>query len=477
MGRVRWGASKVVAAAPPASPRPSAPAGAQRDRRVSDSPESSRRARPAWLAALAVYREPRLIAVLLMGFSSGLPLALTGATLFFWLAELGVSLTTIGFFSLVGISYNVKFLWSPLIDRLPIPLLTSRLGRRRGWAVAIQLPLALAILALGLTDPRADPGLTALVAVIVAFLSASQDIVIDAYRIELLRPAEQGAGAAATQWGYRFGMLAAGAGALYAAMFGGWSFAYGLMATLMLVGIVTVLLTPEPGGAPAHEAPPGANIGERLRAWFERAVAAPFVDLHRRTGTRLLVAILLFIVLYKFGEALAGTMATPLYVSLGFAKFEVANVAKIYGLAATLAGLALGGVVVIRIGVFRALLACGVLQMLSNLMYAVQTWAGHDLLALSMTIGMENLTNGMGSAAFVAYLSGLCSAAFTATQYALLSSLAALGRTVLSAWGGSLAALLGWTPFFFLSTALCVPGLLLLLWVMRRPMTGLRAPP
>jgi len=203
---------------------------------------------------------------------------------------------------------------------------------------------------------------------------------------------------------------------------------------------------------------------------------APFVDLHRRTGTRLLVTVLLFTILYKFGEALAGTMATPLYVSLGFAKVEVANIGKIYGFAATLGGLALGGVVVTRIGVFGALLVCGVLQMLSNLMYVVQTWAGHDLVALALTIGVENLTNGMGSAAFVTYLSGLCNVTYTATQYALLSSLAGVGRTILSAWGGKLATLLGWTPFFFLSTVLCIPGLLLLLWIMRRPTLGLRVP-
>jgi MFS transporter, PAT family, beta-lactamase induction signal transducer AmpG len=238
-----------------------------------------------------------------------------------------------------------------------------------------------------------------------------------------------------------------------------------------------VALTPEPGGARPLERLPGANSAERLRAWFGRAVIAPFLDLYRWAGTGLLVVILLFIVLYKFGEALAGTMATPLYVSLGFAKSEVANIGKIYGLGATLAGLALGGMAVTRIGVFRALLVCGVLQMLSNLMYAVQTWAGHDLMALSLTIGIENLTNGMGSAAFVTYLSGLCSVAFTATQYALLSSLAAVGRTILSAWGGKLASILGWTPFFIVSTALCVPGLLLLLWIMRRPIASLRALP
>src|SRR5947207_6354419 len=290
-----------------------------------------------WLASLAVYRQPRLLAILCMGFSSGLPLALTASTLSFWLAEIGVSLTTIGFFSLVGISYNLKFLWSPLIDRLPIPFLTARLGRRRSWALAIQVPLAFAILAMGLTDPRSDPAATAIAAVVVAFLSASQDIVIDAYRIELLLPEEQGAGAAATQWGYRFGLLAASAGALYAAAYGSWSFAYSLMAALMLVGLATVWFTPEPGVVREPEQLPGATAFDRLKTWLRRAVVAPFVDLFQRTGGAGFVVIVLFIVLYKFGEALAGTMSNPLYVSLGFTKPEVANIGKIYGLPATLA--------------------------------------------------------------------------------------------------------------------------------------------
>jgi MFS transporter, PAT family, beta-lactamase induction signal transducer AmpG len=418
----------------------------------------------AWLSSLAIYRRPRLIAVLLMGFSSGLPLALTFATLSFRLAEIGVSRTAIGLFALVGVPYSVKFLWSPLIDRLPIPVFTSYLGRRRGWALAIQPLLALAILALGLADPRSAPGLTALFALAVAFLSASQDIVIDAYRIELLQPEEQGAGAAATQWGYRFGMLAASAGALYAASFGGWRFSYGLMAALMLVGMVTVWLAPEPGGVSPAEELPGATAA-RVTAWLRRAVLAPFSDMLTREGAML---ILLFVILYKFGDALAATMSNPLYVSLGFTKVELANIGKVYGFAASLAGLALGGVVVLRLGVMRALLVCGILQMLSNLMYALQVWAGHNLLALALTIGVENLTGGMGSAAFVAYLSGLCTIAFTATQYALLSSLAAVGRTTLSASGGALADMLGWSPFFLLSTAACLPGLVLLLWLMRR---------
>ncbi len=420
--------------------------------------------RGGWFYSLRVYRKPRLIAVLLMGFSSGLPLALTFATLSFRLAEDGVSRTEIGLFALVGVPYSVKFLWSPLIDRLSIPLFTSRLGRRRGWALAIQPLLAAAILALGLADPRSAPGLTALAALAVAFLSASQDIVIDAYRIELLRPEEQGAGAAATQWGYRFGMLAASAGALYAASFAGWRFAYGLMATLMAVGMATVWLTPEPGGVRPSEALPGDTAPARVAAWLERAVLAPFRDMLTRRGA---LAILVFVILYKFGDALAGTMSNPLYVSLGFTKVEVASIGKIYGFTASLAGLALGGVIVLRLGIMRALLVCGVLQMLSNLMYALQAWVGHNVAVLALTIGVENLTGGMGSAAFVAYLSGLCNLAFTATQYALLSSLAAVGRTTLSASGGALADLFGWGPFFLLSTLACLPGLALLMWIMR----------
>ncbi|HEX3954807.1 MAG TPA: AmpG family muropeptide MFS transporter [Stellaceae bacterium] len=422
-----------------------------------------------WFTALSAYREPRLIAVLLMGFSSGLPLALTFGTLSYWLAEIGVSLTAIGLFGLVRSSYSLKFLWSPLIDRLPIPFLTAWLGRRRSWALAIQVLLALAILALGSTDPRLDPAMTALAAVVVAFLSASQDIVIDAYRIELLRPEEQGAGAAATQWGYRFGMLASGAGALYAANYGGWHFAYALMAGLMLVGMVTVWFTPEPGGVQPPEPLPGPTTAARARAWLTRAVAAPFFDLFLRHGGSRMLAIVLFIVLYKFGDALAGSMANPLYVMLGFTKVEVATVAKVYGVIATLAGVAFGGILVARIGVFRSLLICGGLQALSNLMYAMQVWAGHDVAMLALTIGGENLTGGMASAAFVAYLSGLCSRDFTATQYALLSSLATVGLNVLAASGGALAQALGWIPFFLISTLFCAPALFLLLWLMRQP--------
>jgi PAT family beta-lactamase induction signal transducer AmpG len=420
----------------------------------------------AWFESLKVYRDPRLIAVLFMGFSSGLPLPLTFGTLTFWLAEIGVSRTEIGLFALIGVSYSLKFLWSPLIDRLRLGAITARLGRRRGWALVIQVPLALAILALGWFDPRTEPGLVALAAVFVAFLSASQDIVIDAFRIEILKAEEQGAGAAATQWGYRIGMMASSFGALYLAEFGGWQTAYTVMAVLMLIGMATVLLTPEPAASASVLRPlPGATLGERVANWLRAAVVGPFADFMSRPGWLIVVA---FVVLYKFGDALAGVMANPFYVAMGFTRIEVANISKFFGVVATLAGLATGGAVVYRLGLYRALLMGGVLQMLSNLMYVLQAFAGHDVWMLTLTIFIENFTGGIGSAAFVAYLSSLCNVAFTATQYALLSSLATVGRTTLSAAGGWLADQFDWVVFFALTTAAALPGVLMILWLMRR---------
>lgn len=426
----------------------------------------------SWRAAFAVYGSRRMLAILCMGFASGLPLPLVFATLSYWLSEVGVSRTAIGFFVLVGLSYSFKFVWSPFIDRMPIPLLTRRMGRRRSWALVIQLPLMAAIFALGSTDPKADLAATAVLAAVVAFLSASQDVVIDAYRIELLRPEEQGAGAAATQWGYRFGMLAGGAGAFGAAEFGGWHFAYTIMAALMLVGVFTVLLTPEPMSVAALASHSAGGKLKRLSAWPREAIVLPFVDFMERRGW---VVILVFIVLYKLGEALAGTMSNPLYRELGFTKEEVGYIGKVVGLVATLAGVALGGALVARLGLFRALLFAGVLQMLGNLLYIALLMAGHDNLMLAVSIFGENFTGGMASAAFVAYLSSLCSTAFTATQYALFSSLAAVPARFLSAPSGWLVDRLDWIPFFLIATIICLPSLVVLLWLMRRASTD--APP
>jgi len=415
----------------------------------------------SWFESLKLYRTPRLLAVLFMGFSSGLPLPLSFATLSFWLAESGISRTEIGLFVLLGFAYNYKFLWSPLIDRLPIPWLTGLLGRRRGWAIAIQLSLLLAILALGQTEPQHDLAATVVLAVVVSFLSASQDIVIDAYRIELLTPEEQGAGAAATQWGYRFGLLAAGAGALYTAQFGGWHVAYAVMAALMLVGIATVLLTPEPETSRAVASEPRPDLAR----WFNTAVVQPFADFMMRPGW---AVILLFVVLYKFGDALTGVMANPFYVAMGFTKIEVANISKLVGFVATLAGVALGGMAADRWGLYRSLLVCGMLTMLANSLYIVQAWVGHDAWMLTATIFTDNLAAGMSSAAFVAYLSNLCNVAFTATQYALFSSLAALPTRLLSAPAGWLSDHVTWPAFFFVTTLAALPGLTMVLWLMRR---------
>jgi PAT family beta-lactamase induction signal transducer AmpG len=407
----------------------------------------------SWRRALAVYRDRRMLAILLMGFSSGLPYALTGSTLSIWLKREGVSLTDIGLFSLVGLAYILKFLWSPALDRMSLPLLTAALGRRRSWALAIQAALALAILMLGFTDPARHRLWVAIAAVVVAFLSASQDIVIDAYRVELLASEEQGAGAAATQVGYRVGIIASTAGALYLSAFG-WHAAYAVMAASVLVGFITVLMTREPAAAPAP-------CGD----WFRASVIEPFVDFTRH---RLWLVILVFVLLFKLGDAIAANMAGPLYVTLGFTNAEIASITKVLGMIAAMTGVFLGGALVARAGIMRALMIGGVVQMLSILMYIVQYWAGHDLVALAFTIAIENVTGGIGSAAFVAYLSRLCSRAFTATQYALLSALASVARIVIASSGGWFADRFGWTPFFLMATVACVPGLLLLLWLMAR---------
>jgi MFS transporter, PAT family, beta-lactamase induction signal transducer AmpG len=417
----------------------------------------------SWRSALRVYRDRRMLAILFMGFSSGLPILLVFSTLSYWLRKNGVSRSDIGYFALVGISYSFKFVWSPLIDRLRIPLLTRRLGRRRSWALVLQLPLMVAIYALGSTDPQMNLASTALFAAAVAFLSASQDIVIDAYRIELLREDEQGAGAAVTQWGYRLGTLAGSTGAFDIAEFGGWHLAYTVMALLMIVGIVTVLLTREPE-VPAETLALEARGGD-LASWARSAVLDPFLDFMRR---RAWLAILVLIVLYKLGEAFAASMSNTLYQDLGFVEWEVGNIGKFVGIIASITGVGAGGLMVARFGLFRALLLAGTLQMLGNLLYVALVFAGHNDVMLGLSIFGENFTGAMASAAFVAYLSSLCSPGFTATQYALFSSLAAVPARFLSAPSGWLVDRIDWVPFFLVATIACLPSLLLLWWMGQR---------
>jgi PAT family beta-lactamase induction signal transducer AmpG len=406
-----------------------------------------------WRDAVAVYSDRRLFVILLMGFSSGLPLLLTLSTLSFWLSKLGVNRTSIGLFASVGLPYSLKFLWAPFLDQIRPPFL----GRRRGWALVIQLCLAASIVALGYTDPARDPWWTAVAAMVVAFFSASQDIVIDAYRIEILPEEEQGAGAAATQIGYRFGLLAAGAGALALSDIVAWQWVFLMLAALMGVGMVAFLIAVEPKV-------PLASRHKDFATWIADSVIAPLVDFIGRRGW---VVILLFVLCYKVGEAISGTMATPFYVELGFTGVEIAAVSKVFGIIATLAGTLFGGLVVARFGIMRALLLGGLLQALGILLFAVLAMKGHDMAWLTIAIGGDNFVSGLGSAAFVAYLSALCNVAFTATQYALLTSFMAVGRTLLSSGSGWLATELGWTNFFIVSTGLAIPGLILLVWLMR----------
>ena len=413
------------------------------------------------MAALAVYLEGRQVIIFFMGFASGLPLALSSATLSFWLAEAGVTMTAIGLFALVGTPYNVKFLWAPFVDRVPLPLLTRRLGRRRSWMLAIQIFLMAAIAGVGFSTPEQTPLLTAACALAVAFFSASQDIVIDAYRIEILDEDEQGAGAAMTQAGYRLGAIAAGAGALYLADAIDWSLVYAVMAALVLVGMVVAICAPDPDKR--RELSPA----ERDVTGFRPMVVDPFVEFFQRNSPKVALIILGFILLYKFGDAYAGVMAYPFYYQTGFTKSEVATVSKIFGVIMTVTGVFLGGLIVKRYGILRSLFGCGILQMLSNLMYAAQAMVGHDVGFLYLTIGIENVSGGMGSSAFVAYLSMLCNTAYTGTQFALFTSFMAFGRTLLSASSGWVVDQTDWVTFFVISTFVALPGLILLVWMMR----------
>jgi PAT family beta-lactamase induction signal transducer AmpG len=427
-----------------------------------------------WWQAVAVYRDPRVAFLILFGFSSGLPLALTASTLSTWLADVGVSLTAIGFFAAVATPYSLKFLWAPLVDRIRLPVVANLLGHRRSWMILIQICLIFAIIGLGGSNPTENPEVTAAFAILVAFLSATQDIVIDAYRVEILKRDQYAAGAATTVFGYRIAMLVSGAGALFLADRMAWEAVYLIMAAVQGVGILAVLLNPEPAangsetlareGAVADRL---AGRRERVVAWIYMAVVAPFHEFMTRSGVKTAFVILAFVVFYKFGDALAGTMTNPFLIKIGFTKSEIAEVVKLFGFVATLVGLALGGVVVKAMGLFRALLLCGVLQLVSNLVFAVQAQLGADLGFLAVTIGFENLAGGMGSAVFIAYISALCNLAFTATQYALLSSLAVVGRTMLSTGGGALAEAVGWVDFFILTAVAAVPGLLILFWLRR----------
>jgi PAT family beta-lactamase induction signal transducer AmpG len=409
-----------------------------------------------WRKAAEVYRDRRQLIILLMGYSSGMPFLLTASVLTYWMDRVKVDLTTIGIFVLVGTPYAFKFAWAPLVDQLPLPLL-DRLGRRRGWMLLAQVGIFLSVLALAWSDPVATPWTTAAAALAIAFFSATQDIAVDAYRIEILRDEEQGAGSASTQLGYRIALWIVDAMALLLPSVMPWPYVFTLIAFLIVVGVVTTFYAHEP------KAPPRAPFGS-AEAWLKEAVVRPFAEFLAYRGW---VIILLFALLYKYGDALGGSMARPFFNQMGFSGPEIFGVTKSFGAAATILGGLAGGIVVARYGLFKALLIGGILQAVTNLLFSWQAHAGHDLLVLTVAISADNFTGALGSIAFVAYLSSLCTTGMAGTQYALLTSLMAFGRTTMSAGGGWLAAHTGWTVFWMATTLLAIPGLLLLFWLWR----------
>ncbi|HEX8712533.1 MAG TPA: MFS transporter, partial [Terracidiphilus sp.] len=404
--------------------------------------------------------------VLALGFSSGLPLLLTYSTLSAWLATAGVRRAEIGAFALVGTPYAFKFLWSPLMDRVPPPL---PLGRRRGWGITVQILLIGAILGLGLCSPKHNLPLMAALSVLVAFLSASQDIVIDAWRVESLNSDQQAPGAAMLQSGYRIGMLVAGAGGLIIAAHAGWFAAYATMAALLGLGLLVFLLAPEPKVLKEDSEVAGSGW-QTIRHAIATAVIGPFRDFMNRP---LWPVILVAVFGYKLGEAMAGVMSTPLYISLGFSLTEIAAASKIFGFFSVILGAFLGGVVTTRWGIRRSLIVCGILQSAGNLFFVLQAVEGHRIAYLALCVTAENITGAMAGTALITYLSSLCSPAYTATQYALLSSLALLGRTVVASSGGALSVKIGWVWFFVITSVIALPAIALILWI--RPRDEFRA--
>lgn len=451
--------------------------------------ETAARGPRAWWQALAVYREPAVLRMLFFGFSAGLPLLLVFGTLSFWLREAGIDRTTIGFISWVALAYAFKWAWAPLVDRLPLPLLTRVLGRRRAWLLASQCAVAAGLVAMALTDPARHLQPLVLLALLTAFASATQDIALDAYRIESAAVEKQAALAAAYQTGYRIAMIWAGAGALAIAArfdsgeanysFGAWTAAYLAMAASMIVGVITTLVSPEPA-APvpsdtlareraaaeriaAHSTSPRAA---RLLAWLHGAVISPFADFVRRYRWHA-VLLLALIATYRISDVVMGVMANPFYKDMGFSKDEVAAVSKVYGVVMTLAGAFIGGVVSLRIGVLRTLLLGAVLSAASNLLFAWLATRGHDLTFLVFAISADNLSAGVASSAFVAYLSGLTNVAYSATQYALFSSVMLLLPKYLAGFSGLYVDTFGYVSFFTATALLGIP-VLLLVWLAGR---------
>ena len=434
----------------------------------------------SWGEALGVYLRAPVVTMLFLGFSAGLPFLLVFSTLTAWLRDVGVEVAAIGFFSWIGITYSIKFAWAPVVDRLPLPGLTRVLGQRRGWMLLGQLAIAAGLASLAFSDPTLALGPVAALALLVAFGSATQDIAIDAFRIESAAEDVQAAMAATYIIGYRAGILVAGAGALHVADLASWTAAYLAMAALMGIGVATVLLRPEPPRRVAADTQAREARVERyllsaahlpawwrsIGAWFVGAVVCPFVDFFARNGRRAVV-LLLLVAVYKISDLAMAAMANPLYIDLGFELGEIANVTKVYGVIMTIVGGLAGGALVARYGIARVLIAGAAAVAVTNLLFAVLAETGRSMPMLVVTISGDNFSNGLASAVFIAFLSSMTSRAYTATQYALFSSLMTLPGKFLGGFSGLVVEWQGYAAFFIVAAVMGIPAILLALWVAR----------
>lgn len=434
----------------------------------------------SWGEALRVYTRPQVITMLFLGFAAGLPLLLVFSTLTAWLRDMEISRSTIGFFGWVGITYSIKVFWAPVVDRLQLPFLTKKLGQRRSWILVGQLGVIIGLMAMVASEPMVLSGSLvgiALCSVLVAFSSSTQDIAIDAFRIESAIDEYQGAMSASYIFGYRIAMLVAGAGAFYLSDWSCWGTAYAVMAALMLVGVTTVLMVREPEHKVLantigldtelkhrlHADEPG--YWYRVEAWFVGAVVAPFVEFFQRNGSWVFM-ILAFIGLFRLSDITMGIMANPFYLDLGFSKTDIANIGKVFGFFMTLAGSFLGGLFVVRYGIYRPLIAGAVMVALTNLLFVQLANIGADLTWLAVVISGDNLSGGFSNAVFIAYLSSMTNRAYTATQYALFSSLMTLPGKFFSGFSGVIVDTSSYQAFFVYAALMGLPAIFLacLIW-------------
>jgi len=435
----------------------------------------------SWRESLLVYTRPRVIGILFLGFSAGLPFLLVFSTLSAWLNDANVSKATIGFFSWIGITYSIKVVWAPVIDRLQLPYITKLLGKRRSWMLVAQIGIAIGLLGMASIDPTQDLQSIALFGLLVAFSSATQDVALDAYRIEAMDKEYQGAMSAMYIFGYRIALLVAGAGSFYIAEYADWPTAYIVMAFLMMVGMLTVLTIREPEhfvseATRALEARTAAlldgsdsdSVIHKSKIWLSGAVVSPFIDFIKRYG-KFAILILIFIGIYRISDITMGVMANPFYLDMGYSKIEIANIGKVFGFFMSIFGAVTGGVLVVRYGIHRPLVLGAVLVAVTNLLFAYLATLGPDLVWLSVVISADNFSGGLAGSAFIAYLSSLTNSAYTATQYALFSSIMTLPAKILGGFSGVIVEGYGYEWFFSYAAVLGIPAIIVALYLTLSP--------